>query len=226
MPEHVDYLIIGGGVAGGHAVFEIRRHDKAGRIVVVNEENQFPYDRPPLSKEYLSGKKRRLDVFFRADSYYARNKIGFIKQHKVQSIDTSLRRVTLDDGTDFVYKVLLIATGGRVRKLQLPGSDLEGIYYLRTIQDCDTIRKAAAGTRGKKVVIVGGGFIGCEVGATLRTKGLKVTMIEMAPHLLGAAIDTETADWIREYHSRKRVDVLTNASMAGFIGENGRVKAV
>src|ERR1700730_14908632 len=225
MLELVEYLIVGGGVAGGHAIFEIRKHDKSGRIVVVNGENQLPYDRPPLSKEYLAGKKKRREVYFRADSYYKRNKVEFIKGHRVQDIDTSDRSLTLDDGRKFKFKSLLIATGGRVRKLELPGSDLEGVYYLRTIEDCDVIKKAAV-PKSKSVVILGGGFIGCEVAATLRSKGLKVTLLEMSTHLLSAAIDEETADWIQAYHSKKGVNVLTNASATRFLGQNGRVKGV
>jgi 3-phenylpropionate/trans-cinnamate dioxygenase ferredoxin reductase component len=224
MPEPIDYLIVGGGVAGSHAVFEIRKHDKSGTILVVNEEDQFPYDRPPLSKEYLAGKKKRRELFFRADSYYSRKKVEVLREHRVKSIDASHRNITLDDGREISYKSLLLATGGRVRKLEVPGSDLEGIYYLRTLQNCDVIRKAASNSR--KVAIVGGGFIGCEVAATLRSKGLKVTLIEISSHLLSAAIDEETADWIREYHSKKGVDVLTNASVSGFIGKNGRVNGV
>jgi 3-phenylpropionate/trans-cinnamate dioxygenase ferredoxin reductase subunit len=224
MPEAIDYLIVGGGVAGGHAVFEIRKHDKSGTILVVNEEDQFPYDRPPLSKGYLAGRKKRRELFFRADSYYQRNKVEVLREHHVKSIDASHRIITLDDGREIPYKSLLLATGGRVRKLEVTGSDLEGIDYLRTLQNCDIIRKAASDSR--KVAIVGGGFIGCEVAATLRSKGLKVTLIEMSSHLLSAAIDEETADWIREYHSKKGVDVLTNASVSGFIGKNGRVNGV
>jgi len=224
MPAAIDYLIVGGGVAGGHAVFEIRKYDKSGTILVVNEEDQFPYDRPPLSKEYLAGKKKRCELFFRADSYYPRNRVEVLRKHRVKSIDASHRNITLDDGREIPYKSLLLATGGRVRRLEVTGSELEGIHYLRTLQDCDIIRKAASDSG--KVAIVGGGFIGCEVAATLRSKGLKVTLIEMSPHLLNAAIDEETADWIREYHSKKGVDVLINASVSGFRGKNGRVHEV
>jgi NADPH-dependent 2,4-dienoyl-CoA reductase/sulfur reductase-like enzyme len=224
MPKPIDYLIVGGGVAGGHAVFEIRKHDKSGTILVVNEEDQFPYDRPPLSKEYLAGKKKKRELFFRADSYYPRKKAEVLREHRVKSIDVLHRNITLDDGGEIPYKSLLLATGGRVRRLEVPGSELDGIYYLRTLQNCDLIRKAASDSR--KVVIVGGGFIGCEVASTLRSKGLKVTLIEMSSHLLSASIDEETSEWIREYHSKKGVDVLTNASVSGFIGKNGRVNWV
>jgi 3-phenylpropionate/trans-cinnamate dioxygenase ferredoxin reductase component len=217
-------LIIGGGVAGGHAIFEIRRHDKSGRIVVVNKEDQFPYDRPPLSKEYLAGKMTRSDVFYRADSYYASSKVEVIKGHEVRTIDTIGRSVILDDGRKFSYRALLIATGGHVRKLELPGSDLEGIYYLRTIENCDVIRKVA-GSR-KRVVVVGGGFIGCEVAATLRRKGLKVTLLERSSHLLSAAIDSETAHWIELYHSKKGVEVMTDTSVTKFLGRNGHVSGI
>src|ERR1700730_5473727 len=98
MPEAIDYVIVGGGVAGGHAVFGIRKYDKSGTILVVNEEDQFPYDRPPLSKEYLAGKEKRRELFFRAESYYRRNRVEVLREHRVQSIDASHRKVTLDDG--------------------------------------------------------------------------------------------------------------------------------
>jgi 3-phenylpropionate/trans-cinnamate dioxygenase ferredoxin reductase subunit len=151
--------------------------------------------------------------------------VEVIKGHRVQSIETSNRNLTLDDGTEFKCKVLLIALGGHVRKLELPGSDLDRIYYLRTIEDCDIIKKASA-SKSKKVVIIGGGFIGCEVAATLKSKGLNVTLIEMSSHLLSAAIDNETADWIQAYHSKKGVNVLTNASVSRFIGKDGHVARV
>jgi 3-phenylpropionate/trans-cinnamate dioxygenase ferredoxin reductase component len=224
VPEFVRYMIVGGGVAGGHAIFEIRRHDKSGRIVVVNHEDQLPYDRPPLSKEYLAGKMKESRVFYKAHSYYTRNKVEVIRGHDVRAIDTSRRNVALDDGREFTYRSLLIATGGRVRKLELPGSDLEGIYYLRTIEDCDVIRKAA--TSKKKVTIIGGGFIGCEVAATLKGVGLEVSIIEMSSHLLSAAIDEETAGWIQRYQSKRGVKILTNVNVTRFLGRNGHVRAV
>src|ERR1700730_10045004 len=98
MPEAIDYLIVGGGVAGGHAVLEIRRYDKSGTILVVNEEDQFPYDRPFLSKEYLAGKKKKSELFFRAESYYPRNRVEVIRKHRVKSVDASHRNITIDDG--------------------------------------------------------------------------------------------------------------------------------
>ena len=224
MSDQARYVIIGGGVAGGHAIFQIRKNDKSGRIVVISKENQYPYDRPPLSKEYLAGKKKRADVFFRADSYYRRNKIEFIGGHEARSIDISRRIVELDDGRIFVYKSLLIATGGRVRKLELPGSELDGIYYLRTIEDCDAIKKVSRSR--KKVVIIGGGFIGCEVAATLRARGLEVVVVERSSHLLSAAIDEETAGWIQAYQKKKGVRILTNSGVARILGENNQVRAV
>ncbi|MDA4131006.1 MAG: FAD-dependent oxidoreductase [Thaumarchaeota archaeon] len=224
MIEQCDYLIVGGGVAGGHAAYEIRKNDKKGTIVVVTAENQFPYDRPPLSKEYLAGKKKRNEVFFRADSYYSRNKIEVVKPHHVESMDTSRNRITIDGGREFSYKTLLLSTGGRPRRLNLPGAHLQGIYYLRTLLDCDAIRKASSSA--KKVAIIGGGFIGCEVAATLRGKRKDVTLIEMAPRLLSAAIDEETASWLKEYHVKKGVKVLLNSSVSQFVGSGDKVEGV
>ncbi len=224
MREHADYLIVGGGVAGGHAAFEIRKHDKAGTILVVSDDNEFPYDRPPLSKEYLAGKMRRRELFFRADSYYARNRVKVLRGSRARAVDVSSRRVTLEDGSELSYGCLLLATGGRVRRLNLPGADLNGVYYLRTLRDCDNIRSTAHGSR--KAVIIGGGFIGCELAATLTSRGLKVTLIELTPKLLSAAIDSETSSWVQEYHSKKGVRVLTSTSATALVGADGKANGV
>jgi 3-phenylpropionate/trans-cinnamate dioxygenase ferredoxin reductase subunit len=224
MAEATDYLIVGGGVAGGHAVFQIRRTDRRGKITVVNTESQFPYDRPPLSKEYLAGKMRQKDLFFRADSYYSRNKVRFIAGHDVKAIDASGRTATLDDGSEISWRRLLLATGGRVRRLEVPGSELEGVYYLRTLKDSESLRRAAS--HAKRAVIIGGGFIGCEVAATLTGRGVRVTLVELAPRLLSTAIDEETSHWIQEYHSKRGVKVMTGVVANRFLGREGRVTGV
>jgi 3-phenylpropionate/trans-cinnamate dioxygenase ferredoxin reductase component len=224
MPEQSDYLIIGGGVAGGYASYEIRKNDGKGRIVIIGKEDQFPYDRPPLSKEYLAGKKERSEVFYKADSYYSENKIELIKEHQVVEIDTSQRKATMENGREFTYKSLLLATGGCPRELELPGSGLRGIYYLRTLSDCDAIKEAAS--TSQKVAIIGGGFIGCEVAATLRGEGKDVTVIERSSRLLGAAIDEETAAWLGDYHIKKGVNVLFNSSVSQIVGRGDRAEGV
>ncbi|MDG7026324.1 MAG: FAD-dependent oxidoreductase [Nitrososphaerota archaeon] len=224
MPDHVDYLIVGGGVAGGHAAYAIRKQDRTGRIVVVSDEMQFPYDRVPLSKEFLAGKRKRRELFFKGDAYYPRNKVEVIRERRTEALDISSKTVRLDDGQAFSYRRLLLATGGRPRKLELPGSDLAGIYYLRTLEDCDAIRKASSDA--SRAVIVGGGFIGCEVAATLRGRGLKVTLVELGDHLLGAAIDEKTAGWIQGYHIKQGVKVLTKTTVDEFVGKDGRVTGV
>ena len=224
MPDSADYVIVGGGVAGGHAVFEIRKKDKSGRIVVVNAEDQFPYDRPPLSKEYLAGRMKRSELFFKADSYYSRNKVEFIKGRQAQDVDVSRRSIALDDGSELSYGRLLLATGGIVRKLDLPGSDLAGILYLRSLRDCDVVRSAIRGS--KKAVIIGGGFIGCELAATLTGRGLKVTLIEVASRLLSAAIDEETSHFVQDYHAKNKVKVLTSTKVSGYRGKAGHVTTV
>jgi 3-phenylpropionate/trans-cinnamate dioxygenase ferredoxin reductase component len=224
MAETTDYLIVGGGVAGGHAVFQIRKMDKRGKITVVNTEDQFPYDRPPLSKEYLAGKMKQKDLFFRADSYYSKNKVRFIAGHDVRVIDASGRTATLDDGREVSWRRLLLATGGRVRRLEVPGSELEGVHYLRTLKDSESLRRAAS--HAKRAVIIGGGFIGCEVAATLMGRGVRVTLVELAPRLLSAAIDEETSHWIQEYHSKRGVKVITGVAANRFLGMEGRVTGV
>lgn len=224
MPERVDYLIVGGGVAGGHAAYAIRGRSKDGRVALVTQETQLPYDRVPLSKEYLAAKRKRGKLFFKGDSYYPRNRVEVIMGRRAEELDVSRKTVRLDDGQTLSYERLLLATGGRPRRLQLPGSDLEGVLYLRTLEDSEAIRKASRDAG--EAVIVGGGFIGCEVAATLRSKGLKVTLVELAPRLLGGAIDEETARWIQGYHSNQGVKVLTGTAVSGFVGKGGRVQGV
>lgn len=224
MPDRVDYLIVGGGVAGGHAAYAIRKRARAGRVVVVTEEKQLPYDRVPLSKEYLAGKRKKRELFFKGDSYYPRNKVEVMRERRAEALDVAGRTLRLDGGEALSYRRLLLATGGRPRRLQLPGSELDGIHYLRTLEDCEKIRDASAGAGS--AVIVGGGFIGCEMAATLRCKGLKVTVVELGQHLLGAAVDEKTARWIQEYHSSQGVKVMTGAAVTGFVGKGGSVSGV
>lgn len=224
MTERADYLIVGGGTSGGFAAYAIRKADRRGRIVVVSQEVQSPYDRVPLSKEFLAGKKAKEELFFKGEAYYRRSKVEIMRGRRAEALNALGRSVRLDDGGTVAFGKLLIATGGRPRRLQLPGADLEGIRYLRTLEDAQRMVEAAS--KASEVVIVGGGFIGCEMAATLRGRGLKVTLAEVSEHLLGKAIDWKTARWIEEYHSRQGVTVLTKAAVGGFVGSGGGVNGV
>ena len=219
-----DYLIIGGGLAGGYAAEAIRSIDRSGELTLVTDENHRPYDRVPLSKTYLKGVLKRDRLYIRRLEHYQQNNIQLLLGRHVKRIDLHHKRVFLDDGDEISYGRLLLATGGRPRRLSIEGSDLEGIFYLRTLDDSERIRIAMA--YAGKVVVIGGGFIGCEVASVMREKGLEVTMVEVFPQLLGRVLDKESAGWITSYFREMGVAVKTGVSAVKILGEGGRVKAV
>ncbi len=222
--ESVEHVIIGGGLAGGYAVQAIRQRDRESRIILVADEKNLPYDRVPLSKGYLVGKVRRESLILKKQDFYDQNRIEVILGHKVTSLDLKAKCVALDDGREFAFNRLLLATGGRPRKLPIPGSDLQGIYYLRTIEDSDTLQVLMSSHR--KVVIIGGGFIGCELAAAFISKGLDTTIVEMGSYLLNMALDPDTGRWITDSFAKRGLKMILNAAAARFVGENGCVVAV
>ena len=202
----------------------IRSRDREGRIVLVSDERHLPYDRVPLSKEYLMGKLPRESLFLQEAEFYQQNRVDALLGHRVQRLDDDARIALLDDGRELKFDCVLLATGCRPRRLLIPGGDLPGIYYLRTIDDSEAIR--AAMSKSRRAVVIGGGFIGCEIAAACAQKGLDTTIIEVGPSLLNLPIDAETAQWITGYFTERGVHVLTNEAAARFIEENGRAVGV
>ncbi len=222
--EDVRYLIVGGGLAGGSAVEAIRERDREGRIILVASEPHLPYDRVPLSKQYLMGRIKREQLFLQNVEFYKQAQVEILTASRVERIDLTNRIAVLDGGRELHFDRILLATGGRPRHLPIPGDDLPGIFYLRTIDDSEAIQEAIA--KAKRAVIVGGGFIGSEIAAACAQKGVDTTIIEAQPTLLNAALDPETARWVTQYFEARGVHVLTNAKAARFIGENGRVTGI
>ncbi|MBI3286759.1 MAG: FAD-dependent oxidoreductase [Chloroflexi bacterium] len=218
------YLIIGGGLAGGSAAESIRQRDATGRLALVSAEPHLPYDRVPLSKTYLMGRMKRERLFLKKPEFYEEQKVELMTERRVDAIDIHSRTVRLDDGRELGFEKLLLATGGRPRRLSLPGSELAGIYYLRTIEDCEAIREAMG--RSGRAVVIGGGFIGCEVAAAFAAQGLETTLLELGPYLLNMALDEETGRWIGDYFTQQGVRVMLDAAAARFLGEAGQVRAV
>ena len=218
------HLIVGGGLAGGSAVEAIRAREHEGRIVLVSDEQHLPYDRVALSKGYLTGKLRQESLFLQEPEFYQQQHVEVLLGHRVQRLNTCSRTAVLDDGRELKFERLLLATGGRPRRLPIPGGDLPGICCLRTIEDSDAIRAAMSSAR--RAVIVGGGFIGCEIAAACVQKGLDTTIVEFGPSLLNVPLDSETAQWITEYFTEQGVHVLTNEVAARFVEANGRVAGV
>jgi NAD(P)H-nitrite reductase large subunit len=218
------YLIVGGGLAGGSAIEAIRARDQKGRIVLVSDEKYLPYDRVGLSKGYLMGKLKQESLFLQDAEFYQQQQVDVVLDHKVQRLNTSSQTVLLDNGRELEYERVLLATGGRARRPPIPGNDLPGIFCLRTMDDCDAIRAAMSSAR--RTVVMGGGFIGCEIAAACRQRGLDTTIVEVLPSLLSLPLDPETAQWVTNYFVEQGVHVLTNETGVRFVESNGRVAGI
>lgn len=182
MEQHYQYIVVGGGLAGASAIEGIRERDRDGTLLLIGDESHLPYDRPPLSKKLWWGKKRVEDIFLKPASFYTQQRIELRLGHKVVGLDANAKTVTDAQGNRYRFDKLLLATSGKPRKLTIPGGDLDGVCYYRTLDDYLATRAVAAA--GRSVVIIGGGFIGSEVAASLRRNELDVTMIFPGPHLV------------------------------------------
>src|SRR5712692_2392248 len=164
------FVVVGANSTGGTAAATLRTDGFDGRVVLIGAEQHPPYERPPLSEEYLRGEVPRDHTFLRPQSWYGDNGVELMLSTRAKEIDTAAKVVRLDGGGDVAYDKLLLATGGRNRRLAVPGLDLDGVHDLRTFEDADAIRSRAG--PGRKAVVVGAGFIGCEVAASLRVMGV------------------------------------------------------
>ena len=218
------YAIVGGGLAGFNAIPPIRERDPDGRIVLVTDEKERPYDRVPLSKRYLQGALSREGVFLRPTEFFDENRVELVMQRKVTKLDPKDHVVSLDDGRELRYERLLLATGGSPRQLPLTGADLAGIHYLRTLEDSDALKEALS--QAKRLVVVGGGFIGCEVAAAGVHQGVDTTVVEVGPYLLNMAFDEPTGRWVTEYLRSKGMKARCGDRAARFLGSGGRVSGI
>jgi 3-phenylpropionate/trans-cinnamate dioxygenase ferredoxin reductase subunit len=222
--ERVQYVMVGGGLAATAAIDAIRRRDKTGRLVLIGAEPHLPYDRVPLSKDYLVGRMERENVFLRPPRFYERHRVEQFLGQSATALDPNTNTITLDDGRQIPFHKLLMATGGRPRRLPIPGADLDGISYLRTLEDADALQAGMAGAR--RAVVVGGGFIGCEVATAFANSGLQTTLIEVTPAPLSLVLDTETSAFITSFLSQQGVTLRTDTAAAQFVGAQGRVERV
>jgi 3-phenylpropionate/trans-cinnamate dioxygenase ferredoxin reductase component len=209
-------VIVGAGQAGGEAAAELRRQGFAGRVIILGEEPQPPYKRPPLSKAYLSGAVTEESLYVMQPAQLTKVNIEFRGNSKVARIDRRNKRLELADGSAQAYDKLVLATGGRARPLPLPGADASNVFLLRTIEDVQKIK--ALCEPGKRVTIVGGGFIGLEGAAVLVKMGLKVTLLEGLPRVLARVTVPEVSAFFERMHREAGVDLRTGAQLAGFEG--------
>ncbi|HET7337147.1 MAG TPA: FAD-dependent oxidoreductase [Candidatus Nitrosotalea sp.] len=222
--KNFDYVIIGGGLAGSHAAQAIRENDKNGSILLITDENRIPYDRVPLSKNYLMGKMKSEVLYVKQSNFYADQKIELLVDSKATKLDPENHAIHIGNDTKVNYKKLLLATGGQARRLSIPGSDLKGVFYLRTIDDADKILKAMQ--ESKNVVIIGGGFIGCELASSFTKKNISSTIIELGPKILGRVFDQDTARWLDDYFARNGVKIMTSTTPTEIVGKKGKVSGV
>jgi 3-phenylpropionate/trans-cinnamate dioxygenase ferredoxin reductase subunit len=213
----------GAGLAASRAVDTLRSEGFAGRIILVGDEPHLPYDRPPLSKSFLRGDVSTDAVLLRPESHYGANRIGLRLGVQAVAIDRPAKRVLLDDGTALAYGALLLATGSRPKRLEIPGAKLDGVHYLRTLSDSLAIRGCMQ--PDMSVVVIGGGYIGLEVAATARQIGCRVAVLEAADTVLGRAAPTEVGRWLANLHLARGVDLRTGVRVAAIEGE-ARAEAV
>jgi 3-phenylpropionate/trans-cinnamate dioxygenase ferredoxin reductase subunit len=223
MAQRETVVIVGASVAGGRAAETLRADGFDGRIILVGAEPDRPYERPPLSKNVLRGEGDDDKVFLRPADFYDEQSIELQLGTRAAGLNPSQRLVELDDGTLLAYDKLLIATGAKVRPLRVPGAELAGIFYLRTLADARAIR-AAAESAGR-VLVVGAGFIGAEVAASCRMRGLDVTVLEMLPVPLQRGLGDDVGQIYAEIHRERGVDLRLSEGITEFLGHR-RLEAV
>jgi 3-phenylpropionate/trans-cinnamate dioxygenase ferredoxin reductase component len=209
-------VIVGASLAGGTAAVTLREQGFDGDLVLIGAERQLPYNRPPLSKGYLRGQDRFEDQLVKPASYYAEQRIQLKLGVRATAIDAKQKVVELEGGESVVYDRLLVATGGRNRTLSMPGANLAGVFQLRTVEDCDRIRAAAS--RGRRAVVIGFGFIGSEVSASLRQLGVEVVAIEGGRVPLARIVGDEVGQVLADIHREKGVELISEDSVAALEG--------
>ncbi len=226
MLDHI--LIVGAGQAAIQAMDTLRRKGFNGSLTLVGEEPCLPYQRPPLSKKFLSGAIERDRLLIRPQSFYVEHRVQTHLGRRAERIDRQARTVRLDDGTVLPYDALLLATGSRPRRITAPGAELEGVHILRNIADVERIRADLAWER--RLVIVGAGYIGLEVAATAREMGIEVTVLEQADRVMSRVTCPEVSSFYEAEHKRHGVRIICGAQVRALEGGGGghphRVRAV
>ena len=210
-------VIIGAGQACAQAVATLRAEGFAGTITIVGDEPYPPYQRPPLSKAYLAGTFERERLFLKPSAFYAQADCELILETAAENIDRAAQTVRLSNGRIVSYEKLLLATGSRVRRLKLKGADLPGVFYLRGIADVDALRANFAA--GKRLAVVGGGYIGLEVAAVAVRQGLDVTVFESLDRVMARAISPEMSGFYEHVHREAGVRIELNTTVRSFEGK-------
>jgi NADPH-dependent 2,4-dienoyl-CoA reductase/sulfur reductase-like enzyme len=225
MPAQEPFVIVGGSLAGAKAAETLRKEGFGGPVVLVGAEPETPYERPPLSKGYLLGTADRESPRVHPADWYPENDVDLRTGVRATHLDPVAHRLTLDTGEELGYAKLLLATGASARRLPVPGADLDGVRYLRTFADSDQLLADLSGG-GKRVLIVGAGWIGLEVAAAARHHGNDVTIVEPQPTPLHAALGPDMGAVFARLHRQHGVDLFTDTTVREFRGTDGRVTSV
>ncbi|GGU85659.1 ferredoxin [Streptomyces litmocidini] len=222
------FVIVGGGLAGARAAETLRAEGFNGRVILIGDERDHPYERPPLSKGYLTGAKERDSVFVHEPAWYAANDVELHLGQSVTAVDREARTVRLGDGTVIRYDKLLLATGAEPRRLDVPGTELAGVHHLRRLAHADRLRQVLAGLGRDNghLVIAGGGWIGLEVAAAARGYGAEVTVVEADPTPLHRVLGPELGQLFADLHTDHGVRFHFGARLTEITGQDGMVLAV
>lgn len=221
-----DVLIVGGGHGGAQAALALRQRGFEGRVTMVTREAFPPYERPPLSKDYLAGERPFEKILIRPESFWSERNIEIRTGSAVVAIDSQARSAELGDGTRIDYRALIWSAGGDPRRLPCPGADLNGVHSIRTRGDADRIRAQIDGGV-KNVAVIGGGYIGLEAAAVFRKMGLPVTVIERMDRVLNRVAGPELSSFYEAEHRRQGVELMLDHTVERLIGDDeGQVRAV
>ncbi len=221
--RHVDFLLIGGGLAAGNCARWLRESGAEGSILLVGREPDLPYNRPPCSKGYLQGKESRGETLFRPAEFFLEQQIDVLTRVSAMKLDTEDRTATLSNKQVISFSKALLATGANVSRLNVPGCELDGIHYLRTLGNSDTIRSDAA---GKRVVLIGGSYIASEVAASLTELGSTCTMVMIEPVVLSRGFGEQAGRFFQDRLGEHGITVHGGQELDRFEGADGRVTKV
>ena len=218
-----NFIIAGASHAASMLAPTLRQQGWQGRIIVIGAEASIPYHRPPLSKDYLAGQKTLDEILIRPAKVYEKSEVEFILDTSVESINRDNKTVQLSNNETLPYDKLALTVGSKVRKVNLPGVELDGVFYLRDLKDVERI--SAYINSGAKAVIVGGGYIGLETAAVLNKKGMNVTVLEMMERVLQRVTAPVVSEFYTRIHEEEGVSIRCGVGVSGFSG-NGRVAKV
>ncbi len=216
MSDGRTFAIVGASLAGAKAAETLRLEGFEGRVVLLGEEPQRPYERPPLSKDYLRGEAGTDKVFVHSDVFYDDNDIDLRLSTRVEALDLQNGEVVLSSGERLGYDAVLLATGSTPRRLSVPGADLAGVHYLRSLEDADHLRTALRG--GGRVVVIGGGWIGCEVAASARQLGADVALVEVGELPLQRVLGSELGRFYRDIHVERGIELHLGVAVESLRG--------